>query len=304
MAVSEELYNKIKENVQEYVEQNSNKTPRERVVKIITNDICDETKSSIRYCTPKQTEAYRKLMGLNKNGERQSYAEVSKELRKKNIRDLTRLATLNVIRGVGFDEEYEIHAMCIRKDIGYDKNKYIILPEEIPLEKLIFYNKRINTNKTLKDLLELTEEDALRVIYLSIKASTTDWNENFESRMRNIKKTITLVHMLGYVFKGEKGYIEQQMGLQEIRRRIKDTNIKNEDINNNINQRNELIDCHESLGKEYMKLKQEGAMLLDKKQELEEQIKINSLKLRATVEELLETERNLIDEEIKIRKRF
>lgn len=94
-------YEKIRENVFKFLEKIPySEKDREIISSRIAQELCEEQNEKMKYCTKKQTDAYRKLMGLENNGERKSYTSVEKELNKTNIRGLVNTATTHLIRGI------------------------------------------------------------------------------------------------------------------------------------------------------------------------------------------------------------
>lgn len=94
-------YEKIRANVFNFLQSISySEQDRDIISDRIAQEICDETAEKMKYCTKKQTEAFRSLMGMDNEGERQKYTSVDSKLSKTNTRGLVHTATTRLIRGI------------------------------------------------------------------------------------------------------------------------------------------------------------------------------------------------------------
>lgn len=279
--MSEEEYNAIRENVANYIEEYSKRFGvyrKERMIDIITNDICDDTRNTIHFCTATQTEAFKKLMGVDDGGQRQTYANVKRALRKCNVRELVYNATRNVKRGMN---ELALWSEGIRDNVGYDKEQGTIFPEDISVENLFntgyYARDKYNIQKLLdrkiynvNDLISLSTDDAIDLIMTSVDPNKT---RSVSSAAYNI---IKLIHLLGYVFADENGYVEQQEKFHKLKQMLSgNEKIDNANLTNYLNKRNELLDIKDKLLSEEEVLSQQLQELKQQLEETKQQLEIN-----------------------------
>ena len=285
--MSDEQYNKIRENVASYVEKKSiSRFRKEQVIDLITADVCDDARKSIRFCTSNQTEAFRKYVGLDHDGQKQTYAQVSRELNKTGIRELVRYVTKNVDQGIG---SLGLSAKGIRDEAGYRKDQGTVFPEDISVESLLYsYYDHYDAQKlvdkgiyTVNDLISMSIDDADNLLMEAVNADKVRYVSSASYRI------IMLVRLLGFYFADEEGYQEQQERFEMLRKMSSGSvEINNELLQNYIFKRNELLD--------------EKDRLLSEKERLENEVKDLERKLEEA-KQLVEYNRDsIMENEVKI----
>lgn len=284
--MKQEIYNKVSKNIEQYILQYLDERDdcylsenEDRIIEKYISEICNEKKQKMKSCTEKETEAYRKLMGIDNDGEKQTYKQVCQELNKHNVKQLVFNANRKLMSSIYKEMLLEDKVKLIQINYQYIENKGMILPENIKIDDLssiIYYEYKFLENsgiKTIKDLIEYPKTEIYNIIL------------NTKTKRKSNKGTIAIelinaIHILGFVFKDEEGYEEQQKYFEKLRAMIENPSkiyYNDEDISlkKEIYSRKYLVEHLEKL------LKQQKYLTI-KPQEIELEIGITKEKIIKT----------------------
>lgn len=260
--MTQEIYDKVKKNIEQFIKQEIDKRDdsyltenEQRIIDKFTREICNESNLKMQSCTEKETEAYRKLMGIDNNGEMQTYKQVSEELNKNNIRALVFNANRKLMWSIYKEILFEDKVKLIQLEYKYQENKGMILPEDIEilnLKSIIYFEykelQELGVNN-VKDITSYTIPEITNLI--NIINNDTKRKENKEKVAEELIKAI---HLLGFKFNDEDGYEEQSEYFNRLRKIENNeiSDISNEDnrIKKELYHRKELIMYYDRLAKE------------------------------------------------------
>ena len=260
--MTQEVYEKVKKNIEGYIAQEIDRRDdayltenQERIINKFIKEICNESNPKMKSCTEKETEAYRKLMGIDNNGDIQTYKQVCEQLDKHNVRPLIINANRKLMHTIYKEILFEDKVRLIQLEYNYQETKGMILPEDIDiinLKSIIYFEyeklQELGINN-VEDITSYTMSEITDII--NIINNDTRRKENKEKVAGELIKTI---HILGFKFNGEDGYKEQVEYFNRLKRikNNKITDISNEDnkIKKELYHRKELILYYNRLIKE------------------------------------------------------
>lgn len=289
--MTQEIYEKIKRNIEECIEPTLDNLSdpylfenEDRVIEKIAQELCNENITKMKSCTEKETEAYRKLIGVDNNGEKRSYKEASHELNKHNVRSLVFNANRKLIWSIYKEILFEDKVKLIKINYNYQEDKGMIFPEDIEIESLksiIYFEYEELTKIGIKNLKDITSY-TIPGLTILIKEISKNSNRKKEKE-KIVEELIETIHALGFLFKGEEGYEKQLIHFDNIKKEIhrKISNVSNNnELRKQLSQRKKLVNDYNNIvsGKQLIiKSENEIRKELDKTKEeiisIEDQIK-------------------------------
>lgn len=296
--MKQEIYNKVSQNIKQYILQYLDERDdcylcdnKDRIIEKYINEICNENNSKMKSCTEKETEAYRKLMGVDNNGEKQTYKQACQELNKHNVKQLVFNANRKLMSTIYKEMLLEDKIQLIQLNYQYMENNGMILPEHIKIDDLssiIYYEyQSLETSgiRTIKDMIEYSQIEIYNII-LNTKTSRKSNKDTIANEL------INTIHILGFVFRDEEGYAEQEEYFEKLRSIIENPSkiyYDDEDIilkkeiysrKHLINHLKKLLNQQENLTIEWHELEQEIGITKEKIIKAETNIRTRNKKHR------------------------
>ena len=260
--MTHEIYDKVKKNIEQFITQEIDRRDdpylsenQERIIEKYIEEICDESNQKMKSCTEKETEAFRKLMGIDNNGDLQTYKQVCKQLNKHNVRPLIFNANRKLMWAIYREILFEDKVKLIQLEYNYQENKGMIIPEDIEVENLksiIYFEYEKLREMGINNVRDITN-------YTIPEITSIINNINIHSRRKHNKEKVAnelikTIHILGFLFNGEDGYQDQIDYFDRLRRiintEISDNSDEDRNIKKELYHRKELVLYYDRLIKE------------------------------------------------------